>query len=76
MMYWFGGMGLLGTLMMLLFWAGIVLLLVWVIRAYAGTSHSMTNDAPLDILKRRYAAGEISAAEFEQARRVIEGHQG
>ena len=28
--------------------------------------------APLDLLKRRYAAGEITFAEYEQARRAIE----
>jgi uncharacterized membrane protein len=32
-------------------------------------------ETPLEILKRRYASGEISAAEFEQARRSVEGER-
>ncbi len=34
--------------------------------------HGPTRVEPLDVLKQRYAAGEISAAEYEQARHVIE----
>ena len=74
MMYWFGGMGFFGGLLMLLFWVGVVLLLVWAVRTVLGTPRSTAHDTPLDILRRRYAAGEISQTEYEQACRVLEGH--
>lgn len=73
-MYWFGGMGFFGALLMVLFWAGVALLVVWAVRASVSTPRGMANDAPLDILKRRYAAGEINRAEYEQARRDLTGH--
>ena len=74
MMYWFGGMGFFGSILMLLFWVGVVLLVVWAVRTAMGTPRSTEYDAPLEILKRRYAAGEISEAEYEQACRVLDGH--
>jgi putative membrane protein len=56
----------LGMLAMLAFWvaliAGVVLLVRWAasLTAVAGT------DAPLAILKRRYAAGEIDQPTYER----------
>jgi len=73
------GMGwwmLWGGLMMLLFWGGVIALIVWGVQAatrrdsgpapppQAGASRP----APLDIAKERYARGEITQAEFEQAK--------
>jgi len=69
-----------GGLMMVLFWGGLVVLAVWLFRASVGSNanrnsdnaeaashHRPTRDA-LDILKERYARGEISKTEFEQIR--------
>lgn len=64
---------------MIVFWAGIVALVIWGIRAWAGPtavpSAPQVSQAPresaADVLKRRYAAGEIDAAEFEQKRRDL-----
>ena len=69
-----------GGLMMVLFWGGLTALAVWLFRAYAwphasrsyddghaGSHFRPTRDA-LDILKERYARGEISKDEFEQIR--------
>lgn len=66
-----------GGLMMILFWGGLIVLAVWFFRASVGPNvnrsdsnenqHRPTRDA-LDILKERYARGEISKVEFEQIR--------
>jgi putative membrane protein len=70
--------GLLGGLAGLLLLAGIVLLVIWAIRALAGPGSLraavMTPPpapTPLDILARRFAAGEISADEYEKARDIL-----
>jgi uncharacterized membrane protein len=72
--------GLLRGFAGLLLLAGFVLLIVWLIRALAGPSswrqaHTASAAAapqsPLDILARRFAAGEISAEEFQKARDVL-----
>jgi putative membrane protein len=66
-----------GGLMMVLFWGGLITLTLWLFRASVGPNvnrsdnsegqHRPTRDA-LDILKERYARGEISKDEFEQIR--------
>ena len=70
---WSGGMGLwmvLGMVLMLLFWAGVIGLVVWGIAALTrrygpGTVNAEKGDA-LSIAKERYARGEIGRAEFDQ----------
>lgn len=64
------GMGLGGWLWMVL---GIALIVVvaWVlVSAIAGRQHTSTDDAA-QILKARFARGEITQAEYEQARRLL-----
>jgi putative membrane protein len=64
---------------MIVFWVGIVAFVIWGIKAWAGPaavpSVPQVSQAPresaADVLKRRYAAGEIDAAEFEQKRRDL-----
>ena len=80
MMGGFDGMGNFGGFGMavgLLFWVGVLVLVVWAVTKLspAGRSEIKAPNAPdtaLDILKKRYAAGEINQAEFEQARRSLE----
>jgi putative membrane protein len=65
-MGWGGGWGLLGIVHMVLWWAlivlGIAVLVKWLVR---GTGSGARADA-LDILRERYARGEIGKDEFEQ----------
>lgn len=64
------GMGLGGSLWMVL---GIVLIVVvvWVlVTALAGRDRPAADDAA-QILKARFARGEITQAEYEQARRLL-----
>lgn len=67
-----GGMGFFGGFMMIIFWAAVVLLIVWVVREVSGKNRVMGGDAKaLDILKERYAKGEIDKAEFEAKKKDL-----
>jgi putative membrane protein len=57
--------------MMLLFWAAIILLVVWAVRSVFPSQRQGEHESAIEILKRRYAAGEISQAEYEQARKAL-----
>ncbi len=58
----------------MLFWilllVGIVLLVVWAVQRMGGGGLS-SEESALDILKRRYARGEISKEEYEEKKRDI-----
>ena len=65
---------------MLLFFAGIVIAVAVVIRWLvvggsrgADSSSRPPQYSPLDILKGRFACGEIDKDEFEERRKVLEG---
>jgi putative membrane protein len=76
MWYWgsgYGwGMALFGALMMLLFWGGIALAIVYVVRSLGG-SRPTQSDSAMDTLRRRLAAGEITSEEFERVSKVLQG---
>lgn len=71
---WGWGMGF-GMISMVLFWVlvilGIVILVKWIAAGSAGGDRTPAKTA-LDILKERYARGEIGRDEFEQKKRDIE----
>ena len=75
MMWSFGMMGWLGMAMLLLFWIGVIVLAVAVVRALFPNERRSSQQVALEILQRRYAAGEISAEEFDQARRALGDEQ-
>lgn len=58
-----------------LFWIfiviGIILLIVWILRQPGRYERSQGEESPLDILKKRYARGEISKEEFERMKKDI-----
>ena len=68
----FGGMGAGASLLMVLAWVAVLVLVVWAVRALVPGMHGTARAEPRDVLKQRYAAGEISDAEYEKARRAIE----
>ncbi len=72
MMDGFGIWWLIGTGMMVLFWVAIILLVVWVVRSLFPRERRSGHEQALEILQQRYARGEISAAEYEQARARLE----
>jgi putative membrane protein len=66
------GMGWLGFLTMILFWAGVILLVIWGVSAMFPAQNTGGGVNALAILEQRFARGEISREEFEQARRVLQ----
>ena len=62
-----------GIAHMILWWIliilGIVVLVRWLSRS--ASPHHEASETPLDILKKRYARGEIGKEEFEQKKRDI-----
>jgi uncharacterized membrane protein len=74
MMSYFGGFGwmsVLGWAGMLLFWGGLILLTVWAVRSFLPGDRRSDKDTAQEVLRRRYAAGEISAAEYQQALKTL-----
>ena len=70
------GFNPIGTIISLVFWAliigSIVLLVVWLARnAGRISSTASAGDAPLDILKARYAQGEITKEQFDVIKRDV-----
>lgn len=69
-----GGFGF-GWIFMILWWAliivGIVALVKWVMSSGAG-GRSSGDGRALDILKERYARGEIDQEEYDKKRRDLE----
>ncbi len=50
----------------------IVPLAIWAVLSLRGDQRPATRaETPLEIVRRRYASGEISREEFEQARRTL-----
>ncbi|HEC17116.1 MAG TPA: SHOCT domain-containing protein [Sedimenticola sp.] len=74
------GMGFMGMIFYMLSWllilAGIVLLVKWLVTRGKGADED--GETALDILKKRYARGEITKEEFEQRRKDLnqENHGG
>lgn len=68
------GMGF-GMLFGMLFWiilvVGIVFLVVWIVQKRVGGGHPGTHESALDILKKRYAKGELTKEEFAEKKRDI-----
>ncbi len=65
------GLGWLGMLTMVLFWIGVLLLVVWGLSNLFAPQPRVVEPDALEILKRRYARGEISYEEFRQAREAL-----
>ncbi len=68
---WGMGYGFFGWLMMFLFWILIIAAVVLGVRWFIDQGKlkgSSVEETPLDILKKRYASGEIDKEEFESMR--------
>ncbi len=79
--------GLLGLISGLLIVAGVVLLAVWAIRTLIGPMPARATaspqapypappaavEAPLDILARRFASGDITAEDYQTSRDLLTG---
>ena len=78
----FSGMHLLGGLLMLLFWALIIGLVVWLVIRLTHSASSQPSqaalpaqsgqpDSLLETLRRRLAVGEITAQEYDELRQKL-----
>ncbi len=71
-----GIMGWFGPFGMIIFWIVAVVVLIAIVRWIMGTGRGIGNDGTkgnaLDILKKRYAAGDITKEEFERMKRDLE----
>jgi len=63
-----GGMGLLHILFWILIIAGAVLIVQWL--------SGRGKESPLEILKKRYAKGEIDSVAFERMKKDMDGGEG
>lgn len=69
-----GGMGpwmVIAMVSWLLLLAGVVFLIVWAFQRFRPGNGSKAEESALEILKKRYARGEISREEFEEKKRDI-----
>ena len=67
---WGGMMGFLGGgIMMILFWAIVIYFIVWLVRG--NKMNGKDNGKALDILKERYAKGEIDKKDFEEKKKDL-----
>lgn len=70
-MHWSGygmgwGMGF-GWIFMIIFWAAIIFLVFYLVRTLTtGHDREHCHTGPVDILKERYARGEIGREDFEK----------
>jgi len=66
-----------GGIFMILFWIVIIALGVWLVGSLVSRANSQppsnlpSAESPLDILKKRYARGEITKEQFDEMRRDL-----
>ena len=68
---WWGAWGLGMMVIILLFWVLVIVGLVVGIRWLLGQGKESRSDSALEILRQRYARGEINKEEFEARRRDL-----
>jgi putative membrane protein len=68
-MWWGWGIGMMA--MMFLFWALVIVGLVVGIRWLLGQGKATRSDSALEILRQRYARGEINKEEFESKKKDL-----
>ena len=82
MMYYYGNYDggflpfhFIGFIGMIAFWALVIAGIVWLVRNVSSdasnNSHTSAHESPLDILKSRYAKGELTKEQFESMKKDI-----
>lgn len=71
---WSGSMGMgLGWLMMLAFWGIVVLGVALLVGWFASNRGTPAAGSALEVLRRRFAAGELTPEQFDQMRQALKG---
>ena len=69
------GMGWFGGIFMILFWvvviAGVIFVFRYLVAAKEGPGEKTARD-PMEILKERYARGDISTEEYEERKGILQ----
>ena len=72
-----GGFGVGSMMLMmggrLLFWAAVILGVVWLLRGAFDGSTRRRNESPTEVLERRFAEGAMPVEEYRQRREAL-GH--
>lgn len=71
MMFMWGAGGLVMMLMMLVFWGLVIAAIVIGLRWFLGQGQPGRRDEAFEILRQRYARGEIDKQEFETRKRDL-----
>lgn len=61
----------IGWIFMVIFWGLLIVGLIFLIRYLTGTAKGTGGESALDILKKRYARGEITKQEFEEKKKDL-----
>ncbi|MEK7617697.1 MAG: SHOCT domain-containing protein [Patescibacteria group bacterium] len=72
--YYFGhmlGWGIFGDILMMLIWTGIIFFVIWITIEATGKLTTHPSTSALEVLKKRYAKGEISKEEFETKKKDL-----
>ncbi len=71
-----GGYGIIGDMIMFILWIMVIGAVIYFVVRYAGAGQCMPTARPhnsaLDILKERYAKGEINKEEFEEKKKDLQ----
>jgi putative membrane protein len=77
MMNGFGFGGIIPMILTILFWVAVIMLVVWLLSGFVSRTNSQPpsslplTESALDILKKRYARGEITKEQFDEMRRDL-----
>lgn len=63
--WWFGG------LLMFIFWIFVIILIVYLVKSFRRGDFDKNKDDALNILKERYAKGEINKEEYEEKKKDV-----
>ena len=61
-----------GIFFMFLFWIGLIVLAIWFVNKLSRNEFNSANNKPLDIVKTRYANGEITKKEFHEMQKELQ----
>lgn len=70
-----GNYGMIGGILMFIFWIAVILVVIWLIKMIIGKhgrdTMATSHKSALDILKERYAKGEITKEQFDMMKKDI-----